>query len=680
MYFKRTLFVFLFAIFFVTVSLAQDINIEEGIEEVTVWGRGLDLLGTADSASQGLVGYKDFSTRPLMRVGELVEVIPGMIATQHSGPGKANQYFLRGINLDHGSDFSARFDGMPVNLRTHAHGSGYLDLSFFIPEIIEKVEYRKGPYFSDVGDFSAAGAAMFKTYDRLAEGFVEFKFGTENDYRLVGANSQVVGDGELLYGGEVFYRDGPWDLEQDLEKFNGILKYTTSIAGVETRLSTTLYNSEWTSTDQIPLRAVESGLISRFGFIDPDLGGESSRFSFNSNFIWDEFDVSAYASFYKMNLFSNFTYFLNDPINGDEFEQEDQRWVYGLLGTYEGQTSWLGFDVVPRLGTEIRYDDIQELNLYNTVSRIRTNTVREDEVQEFSIALFGEAEIYLTEHLRTTLGLRWDYYDFDVHAQRVVNSGGGSDSLFQPKFGVAYTLTDSLELYGNYGIGFHSNDVRGAVISIDPVSGDQVDTVPALVEAEGAEGGVRWNVLEGLKVTFAVFWLELESELVFVGDAGTTEPNDATRRIGLEFSSFWQINEWLVLDAGVTQTDAEFKDLPAGENQVPDAQGFTASGGITVAREDGWTSSLRVRHFGDASLNETETVKKSSSTLLNFSLSKNIGQFKFGFEVLNLLDAQDDDISYLFESQLAGEPSPVEDIHFHPAEERAFKLSLRWNY
>ena len=543
-------------------------------EEIIVWGRATELLGEADSASHGVVGYADFSTRPMMRVGELVEVVPGMMATQHSGSGKANQYFLRGMNLDHGSDFSARFDGMPVNMRTHAHASGYLDLNFMIPEIIEKVEYRKGPYYADMGDFSAAGGSLFKTYDTLDEGFVQADVGTQDDYRLVAADSFEFGNGDLLIAGEFYSRNGPWVLEEDLEKYNGMIKYTGNHGGVDTRLALMGYSAEWNSTNQIPLRAVESGLISRFGFIDPDLGGNSSRYTINGGLAWEDYEIGAYISYYDMNLINNPTYFLNDPVNGDEFEQEDRRLIYGLTANYATETTLGDFDVLPKLGFELRYDDVDELNLFNTVARERIGFVRQDEAQELSLSFFGEAQIYITDKLRTTFGLRWDYYDYDILAIRPENSGTGSDSLFQPKLAVAYTFNDHLEFYGNYGTGFHSNDARGAVITVDPVSGAPADPVDTLVEADGAEIGMRIDAFDGFRLTLAGFWLELESELLFVGDAGTSEPNDATRRVGIEADAFWEVNDWLVLDAAITKTDGKFKGLPDGQNEIPDAHGF----------------------------------------------------------------------------------------------------------
>ena len=661
-------------------SIYQPVIGQNVTEEIIVWGRGFDLMGEADSASQGIVGYADFFTRPQLRVGELIEVVPGMIATQHSGPGKANQYFLRGMNLDHGSDFSGRFDGMPINMRSHAHASGYLDLNFMIPEIIETVEFRKGPYYAEMGDFSAAGGVMFKTYNSLERGFMEINIGNQEDYRFVGANSHELANGDLIYAGEVLVRNGPWELEQDLTRISAVVKYTGYYSGFDLHISALAYDSEWTSTNQIPLRAVQNGVTSRYGFIDPDLGGESSRYSLIGNLAQEAYNISVYVSHYKLNLINNPTYFLNDTVNGDEFEQEDQRWIYGLVTNYEREMDFAGFKVTPHLGLEARYDNVQEVNLFNTVSKRRIDSVREDNVEELSLSLFGDVEIHLTEKLRTTFGLRWDYYYFDVQALTTSNSGSGNDSMMQPKFGAAYEFNDQAEVYVNYGIGFHSNDVRGAVLTIDPISGDPVDPVDTLVEAEGAELGIRSEFIDGLIMTLAGFWMELDSELLFVGDAGTSEPNDATRRYGMEFSAFWNVNEWLTLDATFTKAEAEFKGLPDGQNAIPDAHGQTASTGASIVTENGWIASLRMRHFGDAPLTGDASISKRDSTLLNFGISKNFGNFVIGLDVLNLLDTKDDDVAFLFDSQLPGEAKPVEDIHFHPVEERALKLSLKYEF
>ena len=655
---------------------------QDQIEEVVVWGRSLQLLGSADSASQGVVGYADFSTRPMARVGELVEVVPGMIATQHSGPGKANQYFLRGFNLDHGSDFSTSFDGMPVNMRTHAHAQGYMDLNFIIPEIIERVNFRKGPYFADRGDFSLAGSNAMKTYDSLSEGFTEFTLGSRDELRFVTANSFDFAEGTLLYALEHQQTNGFYDLEQDVRKLNGLLKYTGNFAGVPSRITFSAYDSDWTSTNQIPLRAVSSGLIDRFGFIDPDLGGESYRYSLTGNFeIAENWDLNLYASSYYMSLINNPTYLLNDPVNGDEFEQEDERRLFGVSLRNEAEIELLGVPVRRTIGTDVRYDDVTELNLFNTMSRRRIGTIREDEAEEFSIGVFGELQFLLSDALRATLGVRNDYYDGEVDAFQPQNSGSDDDSLWQPNLGLAYRVNENLELYANYGHGFHSNDVRAAVNTIDPVTGDPTESLDVLVEGKGSEVGFRYDTLEGFNISVAYFNLKMDSELVFVGDAGTTEPGDPSRRDGIEVTSFWEINERLVFDISGAKSDGYFIGLPSGANAIPDAHDTVIGAGLTYAGLDnGWTSSLRVRHFDDAALTEDESVEKNGSTLLHFGVSYAQDNWEIGLDVLNLLDEDDDDIAYWFESQLPGEAAAVEDIHFHPANPRAVRVLMRYKF
>jgi|TARA_B100002003_G_scaffold251997_1_gene300000 outer membrane receptor protein involved in Fe transport len=654
---------------------------ETAIEEVVIWGRSLQQLGTADSASQGVVGYNDFSTRPIARVAELVEVVPGMIATQHSGPGKANQYFLRGFNLDHGSDFSTFFDGMPVNWRSHGHAQGYMDLNFIIPEIVERVDFQKGPYFADTGDFSLAGSSSMKTYDALEENFTEITFGSEDEIRLVTANSIALGDGTLLYALEHQQTDGHFDLEQDVRKYNGLLKYTGDIANIPSRITFSAYDSKWISTNQVPERAVSSGLIDRFGFIDPDLGGNSHRYSLSGNFELENWDLNLYASSYYMSLINNPTYELNDPVNGDEFEQEDQRRLFGGSLRNETDTEIFGIPVTRAIGSDVRYDDVNELNLFTTVGRRRIGSLREDQAEELSIGLFGELQFAVTQRLRATVGVRMDYYDFEVDALRTANSGSDSDSLWQPKIGLAYRFNENLEFYANYGHGFHSNDVRAAVNTIDPATGDVTDSLDVLVEGKGSEVGFRYDNLQGFNISMAAFELRTDSELVFVGDAGTTEPSDPTRRDGVELNSFWEISPRLVFDLSAAYSDGHFRGLPSGMNSIPDAHDRVIGAGLTyVGLDNGWTSSLRMRHFSDAALSEDESIKKDGSTLLHFGVSYAQQSWELGLDVLNLLDKRDDDIAYWFESRLAGELAGVEDIHFHPSNPRTIRLLMRYKF
>ncbi len=664
---------------FTLPSWAEDQD--DRLETVIVHGRGLELIGEAGAASEGVVGYADFEDRPLSRVGELVEVIPGAVATQHSGEGKANQYFLRGFNLDHGTDFSASVDGVPVNLRTHGHGQGYLDLNFVIPEIVERVDYWKGPYRAFNGDFSAAGSARYKTYDTLENTFAEVSGGEHNYLRAVAAGSMATGpDTHLLLAGETQTYDGPWELNQDLEKLNGFAKLVHETGPWRFETAVSGHDSSWTATDQIPQRAVQSGLIGRFGAIDPNLGGKTHRYGLTGHAVHDDrngdsTELTAYLVDYELSLFSDFTYFLEDPVDGDEFEQLDERTYYGASLKHE---QILTDRVKLRFGADVRKDDISDVGLFRTAARQRLSTVRQDSVTETSVSAWGEAELALTDRLRGTLGMRGDYYDADVNARsQPANGGTADDTQLSPSVAFAWRPADGIELYANYGQGFHSNDVRGATITLDPASGDPAIPVPILVKAEGAEIGARMERGD-MKASVSVFTLDLESELVFVGDAGTTEANDASTRTGIETTLFWQPADWLVADLSAAWTESEF-DIPGSEIQIPGAVKNVIGGGF-VARFDPWTVSGRLRHFGGAPLIEDGSLEAGDTTIVNFAATVDWQHLTLGLELLNAFDSKDADITYFYESQLAGEASPVEDIHFHPVEPRQVRLSLRYRF
>lgn len=662
--------------------LAQGVSGTEkdALEEVEVWGRATDLVGAADSASQGIVGYDDLSTRPILRVGELVEIVPGLIATQHSGGGKANQYFLRGINLDHGTDFSILFEGMPANMRSHAHGQGYLDMNFIIPELVETIEYRKGTFTFDVGDFSAAGSARFKTYDSLDRGFVEVIWGSHDFNRLVAADSWDTENGTLLLAGELQLSDGPWENAEDMERANLYAKYTTELAGGDAMIMATHYQNDWNATDQIPLREVEAGRLGRFGFIDPSVGGETYRSNLIGRIAFDQTSYQIFASRYGLNLFGNPTYFLNDPVNGDQIEQEDERLVFGGRVDHHQDLTLGARAVVLSVGIDTRYDVISELNLFNTNNRQRLGFVRNDEVDEFSIGGYVDAEITWNERWRTTIGFRADWYSWDVTATIPENSGSGNDSIVVPRLGFAYRPNEQWELYANYGGGFHSNDVRAAELSIDPATGDPAESFDAIVESTGYEAGFRVEVSDRLNFTATYFFMELDSELIFVGDAGTTEPNEGTEREGIEVAAFWQPIDWLTLDATAAKTDAKFKNAPSDANSIPDAHDSIAGFGATAIFDNGFEASLRVRYFGDAPLVEDDSFRKDSTTLTNLGLSYPVGDWVLGLDVLNLFDAEDNDIEYWYESRLETEPAGVEDYHFHPVESREFRVNLRYRF
>ncbi|MFC3442901.1 TonB-dependent receptor [Sphingobium rhizovicinum] len=662
-----------------TGALAQTQQDADSQADIIVYGRNLPQIGTALSASQGVVGYRDFEDRPLARVGEMVENVPGVIATQHSGTGKANQYFLRGFNLDHGTDFAGFVDGAPVNMRTHGHGQGYLDFNFLIPELVERIDYRKGPYFADVGDFSAAGTVQFKTLDRLARPLVEVTAGSYGYYRALAAGSSVVGGGDLLLAIDGTRSNGPWDLNEDLKKVNGLIKYSRGTADQGWNIGFTGYHATWNATDQVPERAISDGLISRWGTIDPALGGRTTRLGLTGNAVLGATQISAYATYYDFLLTSNFTYFLNDPVHGDEFQQRDRRGVFGG-SVRHGLDAHLGaMPVAVTLGAEGRWDHIGKVGLYSSVAGVTRATVREDKVDEYSGAAFVDATAALTDRLRLSLGLRGDVYGYDVAARSLpVNSGKGSDAMLSPKAALAWRATDSLELYANYGESFHSNDVRGAAIRVDPVTGDPVDPVPVLVKARGQEVGAR---IERPNFTASInaFHLSLGSELVFVGDGGSTEPNDATRRYGVEATIFWQPVRWLALDAAGALTHTRFHDVDPGQDHIPNAVSEVVSAGATLDLGRGISGSLRLRHFGSAPLIEDDSVRSRPTTLVNMGAYYSLTRMKVGLDILNLFNARDADISYYYASRLPGEPAEgVEDRHIHPVEPRQFRVSLRY--
>ncbi len=667
------------------IASAQEAQVERSrADTVVVWGRATELIGEARAASEGTVGYADFETRPISRAGELVEVIPGVIATQHSGEGKANQYFLREFNLDHGTDFSASVDGVPVNMPTHGHGQGYLDLNFIIPEIVEKVDFRKGPYAASSGDFSAAGSSRFVTRDRLDASFAELVIGENGYLRGVGVVSTPIGSYDLLVAAEVQSYDGPWVLEEDLEKINLLAKLTKTTENSAFGIAFLAYDSSWVSTDQIPQRAVDSGQIDRLGFIDDDLGGATTRYSLAVNGALTHDDGSTtsadvYLIDYDFRLVSNFTYFLEDPVFGDEFIQLDRRRVYGGNLKHDTSFDWAGRTGKIRVGANSRFDDIRDIGLFKSVNGVETSAIRRDSVEELSVSAYGEVEAPLTDQLRATLGARLDYYKADVDAITLpANGGSADDTLFSPSLALAWRASDNLELYANYGMGFHSNDVRGATITLDPVTGDPVDPVDILVPAKGAELGARFE--KGtLNATVSVFWLELDGELVFVGDAGTTEPNDATRRYGIELATFWEATDWLVLDASAAYTDAKFRDADPAANEIPGAVESVLAVGA-VGRWGPFSTSLRVRHFGEAPLIEDGSVTSDGTTLVNLGGAYEFGRNEIKIDILNLFESEDRDITYFYESQLRGEPAGVADLHFHPVEPRQIRVSFRTRF
>ncbi len=673
-----------------TAAAHDESTPDRRVEEITVYGRSEDLIGVADAASQGRVGQAEIGRVPFLRPGEVLERIPGLIATQHSGSGKANQFFLRGFNLDHGTDFSTFLEGVPLNLPTHGHGQGYLEVNLLIPEIIEVLHFRKGPYYADVGDFSSAGTSSIEYASSIDRPFIKASVGEFDFYRVVGVGSHALAGGDLLVAGEVHLYNGPWKLDEDLEKLNGVLKWTWGDEERGFSLFASGYAADWNSTDQISRRAVREGLIGRLGNLDDDLGGDTSRYTASASFwngLEDTTQIRAYVSIYDFNLWSNFTYFLDDPVNGDEFQQTDERVTFGFDGSQEVSHALGPIHVHHTAGVQLRHDAISDVGLHHTAERRRLSPVREDAVDVTNLALYWQVQSELTPWLRAYVGVRGDLYWFDVDSKtHPENGGNASDGIVNPKVGIAIGPWADTELYLNYGGGFHSNDARGTTIRVDPVSGESAQPVDPLVATQGAEIGARTTWVSGLQSTLDVWWLDLDSELLFVGDAGTTEATRPSRRYGVELANHWQPLQWLILDADVTFARSRFTDSDPAGDRIPGAIETTVAAGAAVDFENGIFGSLRVRHFGDRPLIEDGSVKSSSTTLVNMQAGWQLealplGDLTLTLDVLNLFDSRDNDITYFYASRLTGEAAEgVEDIHFHPVEPRMLRGSVTWRF
>lgn len=623
---------------------------------IYVWGRRNREVGRATSASEGVVTFSDYALRPLLRPGELSEVVPGLAATQHSGEGKANQYFLRGFNLDHGTDFSIFLDGVPLNLRTNAHGQGYLDINTVTPELIGSISYRKGTYYADTGDFSAAGTASFNTTASLRTSSLQVQAGGNGYGRLVGA-WRITDDAYVAVDAQ--RNDGPWTTPEDLHKLGLHGSYRLGAW----RISGLYYTADWNSADQIPLRAVAAGTLSPLGVIDPSDGGRSQRTILSARRQTDDSDLVVYAQAYRLNLWSNFTYFLDDRENGDQFEQAERRWVAGASASKRWQVS-PGLDL--STGADLHYDDIGRIGLYATKSRHRLATRREDAVTQLSAGLWSRAD-WQTGALRTSLAVRLDTLRNQVDAADPANSGTRGRTIASPKLTLAYRLSPSWEFYGDWGRGFHSNDARGTLAAVDPA--------PLFAAATGSEIGARFE-RGGLSASLTAWALDLDSELVYSGDAGDTESSAASRRHGVEFTASYTPVRALNFDFSYAATHARYV---TGE-RIPNALDYVLTAGVTAKAGPHDTFEVTFRRLGPSALIEDDSARSRTSTLVNGAWNHEFGRAALTLDVLNLLDSGDNDITYFYESRLAGEAAGgVADVHFHPQEPRQLRIGLKFS-
>lgn len=681
-------------------------------------------------ASQTAATGADLNARPVTRPGEVLEAAPGLIVTQHSGEGKANQYFLRGYNLDHGTDMAITVDDMPINLRTHAHGQGYSDLNWLMPETVNGMEIRKGPYFADLGDFGSAGALGIDLVDSTPKKTATLTIGGFGYERLfaMGSTSTNLG-GTLLAAGEIGAYKGPWANPDDAQKINAMMRYSQGTASDGFSMTAMAYSNKWNSTDQVPQRAIGLGQIGLYGSEDPTDGGNTSRLSLSARFARSDADGMWKANFYlvhsELDLYNNFTYFLTNPLQGDQFHQHDSRILTGGSVSRTLNGSFAGRPVETTVGVQVR-DDAINLALTDTYLRTFLSNVRSDDVTEASAGAYAESTIHWTDWYHTTFGWRGDYYAatdrslFDPN-----NSGKTQAAIGSPKFRMALGPFNATEFFFAAGMGFHSNDVRGVTATEEPVdrianpgtTSMPLGASPLLVRTRGFEVGVRTKAIQGLDSSVSLFVLDQASEIIFNGDGGDTSPSRPSERYGIEWTNRYRPLPWLDIDGDLAMTHARFLGYDAAQeavyqslagypqaqtgnapgNFIPNAPALVASAGVTLGWKTGWFGTLRWRYLGATPLTEDNAFRSPPTSIVNGRIGYTFDNgWRLQLDALNLFNSRANQITYAYGSLIktdqlfaacfpaSGPPTApaavcqngVMDYVLHPVEPLAIRISL----
>lgn len=677
-------------------------------------------------ASERNVSGAEINGRPVTRPGEVLEAAPGLIVTQHSGEGKANQYFLRGYNLDHGTDMAIWVDDMPINLRTHAHGQGYADLNWLMPELVNSVDVRKGPYFADEGDFGSAGNLHIGLID-TAPTTIKYTLGSFAYNRLFGMGSTKLGEGNLLFAGEAGLYNGPWANPDDMRKLNVLLRYSQGTALDGFSITGMAYSNNWNATNQVPLRAIANGEIGRYGSENPSDDGAAWRTSLSARIAGAESDsswkASAFVARSMLDLYNDFTYYLTDPVNGDQFHQHDNRLLSGFGASRTFNYAIAGVPTETTIGLQGR-DDAIDVGLADTVNRAFLSNVRTDKVQEASIGVYAENTVRWTNWLCTTVGWRGDYFwASDTSVFDPVNSGKISAGLGSPKFRLTLGPFRETELFFGAGMGMHSNDVRGATISESPVdrvadptaASTPIGASPLLVRTMGAEVGLRTKFIQGLDSSVSLFYLHQASEIIFNGDGGDTSPSRPSVRYGIEWTNHYRPNSWIDIDADLAVSHARFTGYDAAQevtylslagypqaqignapgNYIQNAPAIVAAVGVTLGEQRGWSGALRWRYLGMSPLTEDNVFRSPPISTVNGRIGYGFSNgWRIDLDGLNLLNSKTNQITYaygsiiksdsLYAACFGGTPTApatvcqngVMDYVVHPIEPLAVRLTL----
>jgi outer membrane receptor protein involved in Fe transport len=645
-------------------------------------------VGTSNAASQGVILGALLQDIPIIRPGEVLEAIPGLVVTQHSGEGKANQYFLRGYNLDHGTDFTTSVDGVPVNMPTNGHGQGYSDINFLIPELVERIDYRKGPYFPQNGDFSSAGSADVKYRDTLPGPLLDLTVGSKGYKRGLFATSFPLFDHRsgptLLTALEAMKEDGPWRHPDNMHKLNGLLRLSDGDAQNGWSADALGYIAHWNSTDQVPLELIQSGALCRFCALDPTDGGRTAREILSGE--WHASDAngylraSAFAEHYRLQLSSNFTFFEHNPEQGDQFTQRDARNILGSKIAKGWNQSLFGHDSTTEVGLQVRHDQIH-VSLYDSQARVAYHTESSDLVGETEGGVYLENTTNWTGWFRSLVGARADAIYFDLTSNTFSpNSGTASGNRVSPKLALIFGPWGKTEFFLNAGKGFHSNDGRGVVDRFES-GGVPATRAPALVASFGKEIGVRTEIIPGLQSSLALWSLNSASELVYSADAGGTNINGASKRYGVEWNNHMIINQWLLFDADLAWTHARYaheNENGAIGNQIPNAVSEVASVGLSAHRVGPWSADIKALYIGGYPLSQDGVLRAQTSFVTNLRVQRELTpHVSLSLDVLNLFDRKYFEIAYEQDYQISP-TSPVvpNGVTVHPGEPRVVRLTM----
>ncbi len=611
----------------------------------------------------------DIHIRPIMNSQEVLRLVPGLFIGQHAGGGKAEQIFLRGFDLDHGTDINLTVDGLPVNMVSHAHGQGYADLHFLIPELIEKVGFNKGPYQADKGNLATAGYVAFKTKNYLTSNFFKLEAGQFNTVRAI-TGINLLGKAareknqSIYIAGEGSFTKGYFESPQDFSRYNGMIKYhgRTGNKSTLTALLSGL-SSKWNASGQIPDRAVADGTIGFFGAIDDKEGGNTSRYNASAELMHNLSNGAVlrnqlFYSHYKFELYSNFTFFKEDPVNGDQIRQKENRHITGYNLSYQQDHALAGKKTQFSTGLQARYDRINDIELSRTKNRTQTTaSITLGDIQELNAGVFIQDKIILNPKWEFTAGIRADYFTNQYNDQLTATTQTSTSAIISPKFSINHRVSEKVQLYWYNGQGFHSNDTRVAVAQ----NGKEVVT-----PAWGSDLGGIFKLGKKAMMQTAVWYLWMKQEFVYVGDEGVVEPGGKTQRIGWDLSLRYELAKNLYSDLDISINNPRALNTPKAESYLPLAPRITSVGGFTYRKASGWNGSLRYRYMGDRPANEGNSVVAKGYFVADAAINYTMKKWEAGLSIQNLFDTKWKETQFDTESRLQNESAPVSEIHFTP--------------